>query len=62
MSSLQESLTRKIEALTSEQLLEVEKLVDFLQADVHADAAMALSEPAFASVWNDPENDVYDAI
>ncbi len=61
MHSATEGLNRKIRSLTPEQLLKVEELIDTLQTEDQARSILPLSEPSFAGVWNDPENDVYDA-
>jgi hypothetical protein len=66
MEQIADRLTEKIHTLTSEQLAEVERFVESLQ-DWEEDraltrAAMALSEASFATVWNNPEDDVYDAL
>jgi hypothetical protein len=60
------NLARKIEALTEEQVAQVESFVDALQSrgpqETMSRTAAALSEPAFEKVWNNPEDDVYDAL
>ena len=59
-------LTRKIEALTEEQIAQVESFVDALQSrgqqETMSRTAAALSEPAFEKIWSNPEDDVYDAL
>ena len=60
-----QALIEKIQALPPERLVEVEDFVDFIrlreqQRALTRDAAA--SAPAFAEVWNNPEDDVYDAI
>ena len=61
-----QSLIKKIEALPAERLVEVEDFVDFIAAREQSRslsrAATAASEPAFANVWNNPDDDVYDAL
>ncbi len=61
-----ESLLEKINTLPPDRLAEVEDFVDFLRTREHqrllARAAAAASAPAFALVWNNPEDDVYDAL
>jgi hypothetical protein len=58
-------LIQKISRLPATGIAEVEDFVDFLaQRDRDSDrqlahAATAASEPAFAKVWNNPEDDVY---
>ncbi|MGH6956616.1 MAG: hypothetical protein ACREEW_08140 [Caulobacteraceae bacterium] len=61
-----DSLIDKINTLPTERLSEVEDFVDFLrsrdQDRALFRAAGAASEPAFAAIWNNPEDDVYDAL
>jgi len=66
MEQTVERLTGKIQTLSSAQLAEVERFIESLQ-DWQRDrefarAVTALSAPSFASVWNNPEDDVYDAL
>ena len=60
------ALIEKINTLPIDRLTEVEDFVDFLrsrdQDRALFRAASAASEPAFAAVWNNPEDDVYDAL
>lgn len=60
------SIVEKIQSLNSEQLAEVEDFVEFVrvrgQERALIRAASATSEPAFAAIWNNPEDDVYDAL
>jgi hypothetical protein len=60
-----ERLLEKIESLPPERIAEVEDFVDFLcereerrlvQAAAHA------SEPAFAKVWDNPDDAAYDKL
>ena len=59
-------LMKKIEALPAERVDEVEDFVDFIAARAQdralVRAAMRASEPAFAKVWNNPEDDAYDGL
>ena len=59
-------LADKIAALPVERIAEVADFVDFLrsrdQDRALFRAASAASEPAFAAVWNNPEDDAYDAL
>jgi hypothetical protein len=60
------ALIEKIQTLSPDRLIEVEDFVDFIrlreeQRTTTREAAAA-SEPAFAAVWNDPEDDAYDAL
>ena len=61
MQSALDSVTQKIQFLSPEQLSEIEDLIATMKKD-EDQAILALSEPSFAAVWNDPENDVYDAL
>ena len=64
--ALPEALIHKISALPVERIAKVEDFVDFIgqreQEQSLSRAATAASAPAFAAVWNNPEDDVYDAI
>lgn len=60
------ALLDKIEALPPERQTEIEDFVDFVQRreelrTLSHDFAAA-SEPAFAQVWDNPEDAIYDAI
>ena len=61
-----QSLIKKIEALPAERQVEVEDFVDFIAARDQerslVRAAASASAPAFASVWANPDDDVYDAL
>lgn len=56
----------KIQSLNSEQLAEVEDFSEFVrfrsQERAISRAASNASAPALAAVWNNPEDDVYDAL
>jgi len=58
------ALIEKIGALPVDRIAEVEDFVDFLRSREQdralSRAASAASEPAFAAVWENPEDDVYD--
>ena len=60
------TLIEKIEALPAERIAEIEDFVDFIrlreQERALTRAAAAASAPAFAAVWSNPEDDVYDAL
>jgi hypothetical protein len=60
------ALLKKIEALPEERIAEIEDFVDFIrlreQERALTRAAAVASVPAFAAVWNNPEDDVYDAL
>ena len=63
-------LASRISLLPADCIAEIEQFIDFLvdrargKADEHALAnwAMASSTRAFDKVWNNPEDDVYDAL
>ena len=61
-----QALIEKLNTLPEGRLAEVEDFVDFLrsrdQDRALFRAAQAASEPAFAAVWDNPEDDAYDAI
>jgi len=52
--------------LPEERIAEIEDFVDFIrlreQQRALTRAAAVASVPAFAAVWNNPEDDVYDAL
>ena len=60
------TLIEKIEALPAERIAEIEDFVDFIrlreQERALTRAAAAASTPAFAVIWSNPEDDVYDAL
>ena len=61
-----QALIEKIEALPAERIAEVEDFVDFIrlreQERALTRAAAATSTPAFAKIWNNPDDDAYDAL
>ncbi len=61
-----QALIDKINALPAERISEVEDFVDFIRLRDRqrslARAAAAASEPTFAAVWSNPEDDAYDAL
>ena len=62
-----QALLRQIEALPAARVAEVEDFVAFLAAREQAQAltraaAAAASEPAFAAVWNNADDDAYDEL
>lgn len=61
-----DALIGKIQTLPPERLAELEDFVDFLhlreQQRGLSRAAAAASAPAFAAVWNNPEDDAYDSL
>ena len=66
MTQIAERLTEKIQTLTEPQLAEVERFVESLQTweeDVSlARAAFKLSQPTLSRIWDNPEDDVYNAL
>ena len=66
MDSNRQTLSKKIETLSAEQIAEVEDFVEFLRHRRHdrelARAAATVSIPALEAIWNNPEDDVYDAV
>ena len=60
------SLIEKIKALPDERIVEVEDFVDFIAARAQGRsltrAAAAASDPTFAKIWNNPDDDAYDAL
>jgi len=60
------ALMERIQALPPERIAEVEDFVAFIiareQDRAVTSAAAAASAPAFAAIWNNPEDDAYDAI
>lgn len=59
-------LIDKLETLTPERIAEVEDFIDFIkQRDQDrqlARAATKAAEPAFAKVWDNPDDSVYDQL
>ena len=60
------ALLEKIQALPVERIAEIEDFVDFVAARERersiTRAAAAVSAPAFAAIWNNPEDDACDAL
>jgi hypothetical protein len=60
-----QALIEKIQTLPPDRLIEVEDFVDFIRFREEQRASTrdtAASAPAFATIWNNPEDDVYDAL
>ena len=65
-----EALIRKIGALPVARVAEVEDFVDFIgqrESDIASGRALRTATrdataPALARIWNNPEDDVYDAL
>jgi hypothetical protein len=65
MATLHDQLIEKISRLPPDRVAEVEDFVDFLaqrNTDHHLIRAAGASEAAFAKVWDNPEDDVYDRL
>jgi hypothetical protein len=66
MPAVSKTLIEKIAALPAERIAEIEDFVDFLRSREQERslirAAAAASAPAFAAIWSNPEDDVYDAL
>jgi len=60
------ALMELIEALPPDRIAEVEDFVAFIAAREQerslTRAATAASAPSFAAIWNNPEDDAYDAL
>ncbi len=60
------SLIEKIKALPDEHIVEVEDFVDFIAARAQdralTRAAAVASAPTFAKIWNNQDDDAYDAL
>jgi hypothetical protein len=59
-------LFEKIQALPAERIAEVEDFVDFIASRTQdrtlSRAASAASASSFARVWDNPDDDAYDAL
>lgn len=66
MNGTVENLAEKIQALSPEQIAEVEAFVDSLRLRAQdcglSRASAEVSAPAFAAVWSNPEDDIYDVL
>jgi hypothetical protein len=66
MAADSKTLIEKIKALPAERIVEFEDFVDFIRLREQERAltrtAAAASTPAFAAIWGNPEDDVYDAV
>jgi hypothetical protein len=66
MPAVSKTLIEKIEALPAERIAEIEDFVDFIRSREQerslTAAATAASAPAFAAVWSNPEDDIYDGL
>ena len=61
-----QALIEKIRALPAERIAEIEDFVDFIhlreQERALTRAAAETSAPAFAAIWSNSDDDVYDAL
>ncbi len=66
MTATAQILIEKIQALPPERIAEVDDFVDFLrlrEQDRHlVRTAAQTSQPAFAAVWDNKEDEAYDAL
>ncbi len=66
MNVYAQSLIEKIQALPADRIAEIEDFVDFIrmreQDRALTRATAGMSEPAFATIWNNSDDDVYDAL
>jgi hypothetical protein len=60
------TLIEKIQALPAERIAEIEDFVDFIRLREHERAlardAATMSAPAFAAVWSNPDDHIYDEL
>ena len=61
-----QALFDKIQSLPPERIAEVDDLVDFIASRAQGEqlvrSAMAVSAASFAAMWENPEDDAYDAL
>jgi hypothetical protein len=66
MNANTQSLIEKIQALPADRIAEIEDFVDFIRMRELdrklTRVAARMSEPAFAAVWDNSDDDVYDAL
>jgi hypothetical protein len=60
------TLIEKIEALPDDRIAEIEDFVDFIRQQIEKReirrAFAAATEPAFAKVWENSQDSIYDAL
>ena len=61
-----QALIEKIRALPADRIAEIEDFIDFIclreRERALTRAASEASAPAFAAIWSNPDDDVYDAL
>jgi hypothetical protein len=61
-----QALLRKIQALPAERIAEIDDFVEFITVRERerslTRAAAVASAPAFAAIWDNPEDEAYDAL
>ena len=66
MTATAQILIEKIQALPPERIVEVDDFVDFLRLKERdrqlVRTAAQASQPAFAAVWDNKEDEAYDAL
>jgi hypothetical protein len=65
MNSKVNTLNEKIQALSAEQINEVEDFVEFLVLrgrERELTGAAAVSAPVFEAIWSSTEDDIYDVL
>jgi len=66
MNRIASNLAERLQTLSPEQIAEVEDFAEFVRSRSQhrqlARSAAAASTPAFEAIWNNPEDDVYDAL
>jgi hypothetical protein len=66
MPQSKKALLKKIESLPAAKVAEAEDFVDFIASRERESAltraAQETSGPSFAHIWNNAEDDVYDAL
>jgi hypothetical protein len=66
MQDMANTLTERMQGLSPEQLAVVEEFIEQLRSSKEdlalSRAAAQQSEPVFSAIWDNPEDDVYDAL
>ena len=65
-AQMERTLIEKLNQLPPELIAEVDDFVDFLRSRNEqrqlVQAAMKATEPAFAAVWSNPDDSIYDTL